>query len=592
MSSSVRHQLGIAAVAALIFFTNLGVPRLWDDDEPRNAQCAREMLARGDLVVPTFNQELRTDKPVLLYWLMMAAYRTLGDDEFSARFWSALCAVGTSLATYHLGRSLFRPAVGCWAGLMMASSLMFGVTGRAATPDSLLILCTTIGLLGYVAWARPAASTSRQGGCDRWATLRHLPCFAALGLAVLAKGPVGVVLPLGAIVVYLWSLEETPPALRWRQRLLGWCQPLPWLRSVWRARPLAAILVVAAIALPWYVVVGMQTEGQWLRGFLGKHNLDRFLAPMERHGGPFFFYLPAIVIGFFPWSIFLPLALGNLVRAIRARQPSADSFRFLAAWAGTYVVFFSLAGTKLPSYVLPAYPALAILTAAFLDDWIAHRAEPPLGWLRAAWASLPLVGLGLVVALPILARQFLPGEGALALVGLIPLLGGAMAWYQAERRQRLPALATLAATAVLFSVGLFGFAAVRVSQYHNSPALVAGAARLGMPGATISTYRYTVPSLVYYAQRRIPALNQDDQVRKLLDRDPQALVITTHKAWERLQAKLPPGVRVLERQPRFLKREEVVIVGRQGSGPPPVAGDRQHVEPQPWKLGSQPRERR
>jgi 4-amino-4-deoxy-L-arabinose transferase-like glycosyltransferase len=125
---SFRHHLCLAVAAAFVFFSNLGGPRLWDDDEPRNSQCAREMLARGDWVVPTFNDKLRTDKPVLLYWLMMGAYRLWGVSEFSARVWSALLGTGTVLLTYRIGRRLFAPQVGLWAAFMLATSLMFAVS--------------------------------------------------------------------------------------------------------------------------------------------------------------------------------------------------------------------------------------------------------------------------------------------------------------------------------------------------------------------------------------------------------------------------------------------------------------------------------
>src|SRR5262245_55056411 len=148
---SQLKQLGIvAAVAALVMLTNLGGPRLWDRDEPRNAGCAREMLEHHDWVVPQFNGELRTHKPVLLYWCIMAAYLGLGVNEFAARLPSALCAIGSALCVYRIGRRLFGPQAGVWAGVALATSLMFVVAGRAATPDSLLIFCTSLALMIYV----------------------------------------------------------------------------------------------------------------------------------------------------------------------------------------------------------------------------------------------------------------------------------------------------------------------------------------------------------------------------------------------------------------------------------------------------------
>ena len=122
----VRHQLWLALIGLGVFFTNLGAADLFDEDEPKNAACAYEMLVRGDWVVPSFNHELRPEKPVLLYWLMMLAYRAFGVTEFAARFWSATLALGTVLATYHLGRRLFQPEVG-FGALALATALMFDV---------------------------------------------------------------------------------------------------------------------------------------------------------------------------------------------------------------------------------------------------------------------------------------------------------------------------------------------------------------------------------------------------------------------------------------------------------------------------------
>ena len=123
MPLTVRHQAVLLVVAALVFFVNLGKAQLWDDDEPKNAECAREMCERGDWITPTFNHGLRHDKPALVYWLMISAYKTFGVNEFSARFWSAALAVGTTLATYQLGRMLFGVRVGFWAGWIMATFL-------------------------------------------------------------------------------------------------------------------------------------------------------------------------------------------------------------------------------------------------------------------------------------------------------------------------------------------------------------------------------------------------------------------------------------------------------------------------------------
>src|SRR5678816_2239565 len=123
MHRTLLHVVVIVGLAGVVFFTNLGGARLWDRDEPRNAGCASEMLARGDWVVPVFNAELRTQKPVLLYWFIMTGYALFGDNAWGARIWSAALATGTVLMTYGIGRRLFNPTAGLWSGVVLATSV-------------------------------------------------------------------------------------------------------------------------------------------------------------------------------------------------------------------------------------------------------------------------------------------------------------------------------------------------------------------------------------------------------------------------------------------------------------------------------------
>jgi len=563
LPQGVRHHICLLTVAALVFLFNLGAARLWDEDEPKNAQCAREMLARGDWIVPTFNQELRTDKPVLLYWLMMPAYLLLGVNELAARLPSALLAIGTTLLTYQLGRRLFSPQVGLWAGLALATSLMFTVAGRAATPDSTLIFFTTLAMLLYVVRVE---TKSRKAQSVHW--YDYTIVFAAMGLAVLAKGPVGIVLPLGILTLYARISRAPfliPNSAGWRSAV--WllikqlCQPAAWCRALWNNRPLLAIAVVAAIALPWYIAVGVTTDGEWLHGFLGKHNVDRFLKPMEGHRGPIVYYIPAVLIGMFPWSVFLPLAIFDMVRRCCSTDADKNSLRFVLCWAGLYLGFFSLAGTKLPSYVLPAYPALAVIIAVFLQRWIDQPEQFSRFWIRIGLGSIVVVGLGVCISLPIVAHLLLPGEYWLGVVGITPLIGGAAAlWWQRQQRIGL-VVPIVAATAVLVSVSLFAVAGPRISLHQNSAPL-ASFARDYVGHPQIGTFAENTPSLVFYAADRIERLSQGDQVRQHLAASPQSMVVTRGKNLEALQEFLPADIVILERQRKFLRRDDILLLGK------------------------------
>ncbi|MBL9125927.1 MAG: glycosyltransferase family 39 protein [Planctomycetaceae bacterium] len=583
-----RPLVVVLAVAAVIFFANLGGARLFDDDEGKNSTCGREMLARGDWLVPTFNQDLRTDKPVLIYWFMLVSYHTWGVSEFAARFWSAAWGVGTVALTYALGRRLFGPGVGFWAGLMLATAVMFDVAARAATPDSTLIFFATLSLwlfVRYVPGAIPSAAPAAMspplaapGGATpalddtRW--FHVIPMYAAMGLAVLAKGPVGVALPSLALVLYVALLRAEiavypRPASGWRERLLRGGRalraafgPRPLTRAIWLLRPDIAFLTVGLVALPWYIAVGIETDGAWLAGFLGKHNVHRFLEPMEGHRGPIVYYVLALLIGFFPWSIFLSLSVWELGREVRRGNRWHAPYLFLACWAGFYIGFFSLARTKLPSYILPAYPAVAIITAAFVMSWMRDPARVPRLLLRLALVSVPLVGVGILIALPIVAHFILPGQGWLGLIGLLLIVGGGYACREAFAGRVPRAAAALGVTAVLFAIVVFDFAAPWVGNFQNSWPTVAAMRRHAGDAAQLATLDYFVPSLPYYAAGRVEKLDSIESAVRFLREHPQGFLVTRDKHAAQLAAHLPRDVAELQRQRRFLRSGEIVLFGR------------------------------
>jgi 4-amino-4-deoxy-L-arabinose transferase-like glycosyltransferase len=578
MPQTVRDQLVVLAAAAIVFFTNLGVPQLWDEDEPRNAACAREMLERGDWVVPTFNYELRTQKPVLIYWCMLVSYSVFGVNEFAARLPSALFAVGTSLLTYHLGRLLFNRRAGLFAGLMIATCLMFGVSGRAATPDSSLIFFVTLSLAAFVWGVSRRGSNAfsleslrqspEQAGCcqflpSRWS--QFVAVYAALGLAMLAKGPVGVGLPIAILGLFLLSVGRLPQSMtgatlghRVRHFVVRFAQ------TAYAMRPLTLIGVVVAVALPWYVLVGVRTDGVWLREFFGTENFSRFRTAMEDHRGPIVYYVPAVLVGLFPWSILLPAAAWIAVRRCFSDALRHPAYVFVVCWAGVWMAVFSLAGTKLPSYVLPAYPALALMCAAFVDNWLARPAAVPRWLMHCAWGSLVLVGVGLLVGLAIAAKHYLPGDELIALVGLIPVLGGVACVYWFNRQQPQRVMAALIAMAVLFSVAIYGGVAVRASRHQNSASLIDMARSSSIDGNfELATYAHAESSVVYYAGERVSRFGDVSEAATFLDSNRNRFLITNDERFAELEQKLPIGVTVIARRPRFLKGGEVLLLGRE-----------------------------
>ncbi len=591
------HVTILIAITGIVMFTNLGTARLWDRDEPRNAGCALEMMHRGDLVVPMFNDELRHQKPVLLYWLMISAYQVFGVTEFAARFWSAVLAIGTVLATYAIGRRLLNPRAALLGAIGLLTSMMFVVAGRAATPDSLLIFCSTMALLFYVLGTFASYQLIDVGPVLRqegnWFPQRYryvLAMYGMMGLGVLAKGPVGFVLPCAIIGMFM-LLMRLPAADgdQWNRR--AWLArfgaavgrpfaPGHFLATVWAMRPLSLIAIILLVAGPWYLLVGVRTAGDWPRIFFLSENLARATSSFESHGGGLWFYPLSIVLGFFPASIFLgPMILGIDRQVIQRRHQWSPGYTLLICWVCVQVGLFSLAKTKLPSYITPCYPALALLTGGFLAQLMQRRVDEIRKFDRWPATGLLLSGIGVTAALIFAGQRYLDGNREPALFGLLLTLGaGGMLWFARTGRMR-PAIHVFCLTAVLFAIGLFGFGTVAVDRHQQNDRILARIAASDSR-APVAAFECLESSWVFYGRRPIYELTetrrsgawQDARVNAWQKKDwpspeqfvtahPSAMIITTSESLAKLQGRLPAHYQVLQRASYFLRDKDLVLVG-------------------------------
>ncbi len=564
---------GVALVAAVVFFTNLGGPRLFDEDEPKNAVCGREMLERGDWVTPMFNGQLRVDKPILIYWVMLVSYSLFGVNEFSARLGSSLAGVSSVVMTYHLGRLLLDRWAGALSAMLLASGLMFAVLSRASTPDALLVCCTTAGFLAFVAGvSRLRGGTfSADGAMLVHLTESALPrtnwlaMYAAMGLAVLAKGPVGLVLPLFVIGLWATFVDICPsaeaPAGAWRAGLHGLGRrfaPARLVKIASSLRVLPGVLIVLAIALPWYVAVGLRTDGAWLAGFLGGHNVGRFMQPMENHRGPVVYYLAAIMIGFFPGSVFLPAGVASAVLRVRAADSQRQSLGFLLCWIGGYVGFFTLAATKLPNYVTPCYPAVALVTGCWLVR--ACRLDaPPLGRLRLGVSIFGIVGLGVGVGLTVVASVLLTADPWIGVPGVAAVAATIAALVLLARDNRPAAIACFAAGCVLFTTTAMSVSAHRASPYQEGPLLAARIRSLETDAAPtrVALCGYFTPSLIYYLGRPVEQIDPEAIAAYLAEATP-GVVIMPIEMYESMKTRL--DATVVAREDRFLRQNRQVVM--------------------------------
>ncbi len=352
----------LTLVLALLLF-RLGAIPLVGPDEPRYARVAIEMHRAGEWVTPTLAGEPWLEKPPLYYWLASAGYSVLGENEWAARLPSVLAMLLLVGATAWVGARLYGTAAGLHSGFVIGTSLLTFVYGHAASMDMLLAstVTATIGVAGLRL-------------LDIAGDRAILLAAALAGLAVLAKGPLGLLLPLLVLGGYVLATRE------WRL-----------LRVLLSPLGLAVFLVVAA---PWYVAVGLDQGRHFIDVFLLNHNLQRFTTTIHHHPGPFWYYLPLLLAGLFPWA---GLVVPGLVRSA---PRSSRSDLFVLLWFGVPLVFFSLAGSKLPGYILPCLPPLAILMGRAADRLV-HEDRTPERYLSSRVVALVgLVLAALVAALP------------------------------------------------------------------------------------------------------------------------------------------------------------------------------------------------
>ena len=587
-STAAARSTIVAVATSIVLLVNLGSAPLWDDDEPKNTACTVSMLARSDWAVPRFNEALRSDKPPLVNWIQMAGFTLVGVNEAGARIGSALLTVATSLLVAATATRLFPslPAVGLWSGLAMGTCAWSSVAGRAATPDAALCFCTTLALWFFVRSRSWGESTSRGTSLHHADWRGSAAVGVALGAAVLAKGPVGIVLPLAAVGAFAWwqAMRTAPPASPAET-------PVSRVRhaaaEAWRGvRPVIVVAAASLVAVPWYALVWHRTDGAWVRDFLLTHNMGRFSAPMEGHGGPPFYYLIVLLLGLFPWSIVAGVMTVDVVGRLR-RASDAAPLRLLVAWAAVWVACFSLSGTKLPGYVWPAYPAVAIAIGWFLERWRLGFVAWADRWMPLAWGSLALAGVGFAVGLPVLVGILQVDGGRLAAitlgsvlasVGCVLLIAAWLAWREQSRGSRGASLGWLATGG---SLAVAVFAAVAPDLVGRGVGVRPLVRSLAAPGTgevvppdwiptAWSSYRCSVPGLVFYSGaasrgERVPRLAEPREAARFFADHPRGFLVAPASDAAELLAAGSGRHRVIARSKSLTRHGELVLIGPAGS---------------------------
>lgn len=386
--------LGINFIA---FIWNLGSVGLIDETEPLFAEASRQMLITGDWITPFFDGQTRFDKPALIYWFQAIAYKIMGVNEWAVRIPSALAAISVTVMAFYvvkwhltekdrldqttnLPRRYF---IATLTSGMIALNPEMIVWGRVGVSDMLLtggIACSLLSFfVGYAQNSPPS----------RWPNPWYVTSYVLMGAAVLTKGPVGIVLPgliLIAFALYLGKLKQL-----WQE-----------------AQPVLGIFIVVIINAPWYVLVTWRNGWNFINTFFGYHNIERFTEVVNGHSAPWYFYFLVVLFGFLPYSVFLPAALikfmgwkfwQNSWRSyIISQERSQHLGLFACFWFLGVFIFFTIATTKLPSYVLPLMPAAGILIGLFSSDLFTHKPTDK-SFRLSSWAN---VAFSLTIAIALL----------------------------------------------------------------------------------------------------------------------------------------------------------------------------------------------
>jgi len=481
------------AGAILVLFYQLGGAALFEPDEGRNAEKAREILFLSDWITPHENFHPVLDKPIFFYWLIALSYKLMGVSEWAARLPSALAALGCVALVYFFTRAHWGKLQALWSGLILLTSLEFFILARVVIFDMPLTFFTTLALCAFYGASHSDDANHRRMLC--WLM------YGAVGVATLIKGLIGIVLPGIVMVCYLsltrqWSMSRRLCIVR-------------------------GSLMFLAIVLPWYLEMDARHEG-YLRYYFWDEHIARFAGDQFNRAQPWYYFILVGLIGFFPWTLLWPF----LASSIRLRV-SEDKNLFLILWIGLPFLFFSASKSKLPHYILPIFPALAILTASQLVNMFHQSAQKAQAVLSLTWAAYATVVFYFLIGFwhpVILPRAIVPGVMGMprhlwiygALVLLLPLL---LSFRKISRHiQHQAQRYLLQAIIMILFLALSAQAMIAVSAARSAIGLSKKALRLITPETQVVFYDTYLAGMGFYlhSERPLWVVTQSKKKRTFL----------------------------------------------------------------------------
>lgn len=521
-------RLLLITCSALILFTyGLGTGTLWDQDEALYTDIARHIAEGGDPFTLQSNGRPWFVHPPLFMWLQAATGRVFGLTEFTARVWSAVAAAAAVAVTFLLARLLYDGRTGLLASAVLATMMQFLGQARLAIFDPLLLVFVLLALYTYLV------------GYTTGSRRAHVWAWMWAGCATATKGPIGLLLP-GMVVVALWIVRRD------------------WSR--WREIPWRGPAIFAVIGLPWYLIEAVRHGQEFVRTAVGYYLVNRFFGVVENQPGPWWYYVPVLLAGAFPWTGYLPPAA---VYHVRRRDELASQVILL--WVAITVAFYSIAGTKLPNYLLPVYPLIAIGVARLALDALDRRSADAPRLMRWAFGLL-LAGLAIFVAVALVfGRVEYPTQLATLRSAVVVIVAVFAAGSLASLAAYLLGRPAIAVGALVATV----LVALPVLVHHTLPAIeaqrplprIARVVRAGMqPGDALAGVRmHTNASLMYYARHPVLWIETPHQLAQALCRHDRIFLVVPEVHYREWVAPLLPAAmeqRVQDGEFRLLSKTE------------------------------------
>ena len=478
----------LVALCVFLFCFGLHSRVLWDVDEGMHAVMTKNILLNGDWVTPTFNGENFYDKTILFNWLGAICFLLFGFNEFAARLPASIFGTAGVLVTYLLGRKMFGPRVGFLGGVILASSAEYVLLSRVVVHDIALTLFTTLALCFFYLAVVDVERSKRY----------FLLFWVAAGFAILAKGPLGLALPGLVIGVFLLATRRLGMI---KQMQIGW-----------------GLLILLAVAGPWYIAISLRNP-DYLRYFILEKNLGSFASSNTHHAGPIYFYFRALSFGLLPWVTFVPLATLGAIRK-RDRGPG-DAVLFLLIWVVAIFTFFSLATAKLESYILPIFPAVALLFALYWYDVLTDLTPSRRRGLLWSWSPLVLLMVTAVIYLWVVPPTSLQVKAGLDLpqvygfiwtVAALVILVFILLWIRNTRAALTTIVALTGTSMVLFNLVL----APPVGPYRATKELGLRLDQRLPSGERYVFYNRIRDSAMFYTNREALVLENPAELQELL----------------------------------------------------------------------------